>query len=293
MNSVMIPKAVRPKNKLKPFIMKKIMLVLFGLFLVVACNNTQKKEETPKDTSKETSKETTKVIPKIYPDKLQKVFNAHGGIDKWNAAQTLVYEMVKPQMTEKHITDLHSRKTRLEGKNYTIGYDGKDVWLAQKDSTAFRGNARFYHNLYFYFYAMPFVLGDDGITYDTTKSLEYENILYPGYEISYGENVGDSPEDNYFIYYNPETYQMEWLGYTVTYFNGKPSNKISYIRYEDWQKVNGVVLPKVITWHKTDEEGKLLDARNSVSFDNVSLTTKTMENTMYERPEGAVVVPKG
>ncbi|WP_162819923.1 DUF6503 family protein [Kordia sp. SMS9] len=273
--------------------MKKIMLVLFGLFLVVACNNTQKKEETPKDTSKETSKETTKVIPKIYPDKLQKVFNAHGGIDKWNAAQTLVYEMVKPQMTEKHITDLHSRKTRLEGKNYTIGYDGKDVWLAQKDSTAFRGNARFYHNLYFYFYAMPFVLGDDGITYDTTKSLEYENILYPGYEISYGENVGDSPEDNYFIYYNPETYQMEWLGYTVTYFNGKPSNKISYIRYEDWQKVNGVVLPKVITWHKTDEEGKLLDARNSVSFDNVSLTTKTMENTMYERPEGAVVVPKG
>jgi len=268
--------------------MKKITLALLGMFLIVSCNNTEKKEKTPETSQKETAK-----VTKTYPEKLQKVFDAHGGIDKWNAAQTLVYDMVKPKNTETHITDLPSRKTRLEGSNFTIGYDGKDVWLSQKDSTAFQGNARFYHNLYFYFYAMPFVLGDDGITYEKVKSLEYEGILYPGFKISYGENVGDSPEDNYFIYYNPETYQMEWLGYTVTYFNGKPSNKISYIRYGDWQKVDGVVLPKVITWHKTDESGKLLDARNSVSFTNVSLTDKTMENKMYERPADAIIVPKG
>jgi len=201
--------------------------------------------------------------------------------------------MVKPNNTEKHITDLHSRKTRLEGKNFTIGYDGTDVWLSQKDSTAFRSNARFYHNLYFYFYAMPFVLGDDGITYTKAENLSYDGVLYPGYKISYGENVGDSPEDNYFIYYNPETYQMEWLGYTVTYFNGKPSNKISYIRYSDWQKVNGVVLPKVLTWYKTDDKGNVTEARNSVTFTNVSLTNEMMKNEMYNRPEDGVIVPKG
>jgi len=269
--------------------MKKITMALLGMLLIVACNNTEKKVET----SKSKKEETTKVIPKIYPNKLQKVFDAHGGIDAWNKAQTLVYEMVKPKLTEKHITDLHSRKTRLEGEGFTIGYDGNDVWLAQKDTTAFRGNARFYHNLYFYFYAMPFVLGDDGINYGETESLEYEGILYPGYKISYGENVGDSPEDNYFIYFNPENYQMEWLGYTVTYFNGKPSNKISYIRYEDWQKVNGVVLPKVITWYKTNEEGKVSEARSSVSFTNVSLTNEMMKDDMYKKPEDAVIVPKG
>lgn len=268
--------------------MKNMAMALMGIFLIVACNTSDKKEKTP-----ETASKTQKVAAKKYPEDLQKVFDAHGGIDKWNAAQTLVYEMVKPNAVEKHITDLKSRKTRLQGKNFTIGYDGRDVWLAQKDSTAFGGNARFYHNLYFYFYAMPFVLGDDGITYEKAKDLTYKGVSYPGYKISYGKNVGDSPEDNYFIYYNPENYQMEWLGYTVTYFNGKPSNKISYIRYGNWQKVDGVVLPKVITWFTTDEKGVLQKPRNEVAFDNVTLTTETMEDRMYARPKDAVVVPKG
>lgn len=261
--------------------MKKITFTLLIAFLIVACKNNTNKKETKKIV------ETTKK----YPEAIQKIFDAHGGIDKWNAAQTLIYEMVKPNNTEKHITDVPTRKTRLEGKNFTIGYDGTDVWLAQQDTTAFRGNARFYHNLYFYFYAMPFVLGDDGIMYEKTGSLVYEGVSYPGYKISYGDDIGDSPKDNYFIFYNPESYQMEWLGYTVTYFNGQPSTKISYIRYGDWQKVNGVVLPKILTWYKS-ENNKVVEPRNSIAFTNVILTDKTMEAVKYSRPEGAVIVPK-
>lgn len=267
--------------------MKKITFILLASFLIIACGNNTKQNEATKQATEEVAEATKK-----YPEALQKVFDAHGGIDKWNEAQTLIYEMVKPKNTEKHITDLPSRKTRLEGKNFTIGYDGKDVWLAQQDTTAFRGNARFYHNLYFYFYAMPFVLGDDGITYEKAESLTYEGVSYPGYKISYGANVGDSPEDNYFIYYNPTSYQMEWLGYTVTYFNGKPSTKISYIRYEDWQKVNGVVLPKILTWYMS-KDNKVVEPRNSVEFTNVSLTNDEMEAATYTRPEDAVIVPKG
>jgi len=266
--------------------MKKSILAIFGMFLIIACKDDKKSTKTTETTQKE-----VKTTTKKYPESLQKVFDAHGGIDQWNAAQTLVYEMVKPDATEKHITDLHARKTRLEGKNFTIGYDGKDVWLAQKDTTAFKGNARFYHNLYFYFYAMPFVLGDDGITYTEVENLVFEDRSYPGYKISYGNGVGDSPEDNYFIYYHPETYQMEWLGYTVTYFNGEPSTKISYIRYSDWQNVNGVVLPKTLTWYKT-EENKITEVRNAVEFTNVSLSEKMMDQSLYERPEDAVIVPK-
>jgi hypothetical protein len=85
---------------------------------------------------------------------------------------------------------------------------------------------------------------------------------------------------------------MEWLGYTVTYFNGAPSTKVSYIRYTDWQKVDTVLLPKTLTWHKV-EDGKIKGIRNSVDFTNVTLTDKAMEAKMYERPEDGVVVPKG
>ena len=85
---------------------------------------------------------------------------------------------------------------------------------------------------------------------------------------------------------------MEWLGYTVTYYNGEPSNKVSYIRYGDWQEVNEILLPKTLTWHKT-EDGKVMEASKSVEFTNVSLTNKVMENSMFERPANGVVVPKG
>lgn len=266
--------------------MKRNLCFLLGTLLLTACA-----EQTKKPVASE-SNTVLNAITKKYPENLEKVFDAHGGINQWNKAQTLVYEMVKPDHLEKHTTDLPSRKTRIDGKNFTIGFDGKDVWLAQKDSTAFRSNARFYHNLYFYFYAMPFVLGDDGITYEKTESLLYDGVLYPGIKVSYGENIGDSPEDNYFLYYDPESYQMEWLGYTVTYFNGEPSDKVSYIRYGDWQKVKGVLLPKTLTWYHTDDTGKVTEARNTVTFTNVALTDKEYSNDTYAQPENAVVVPR-
>ena len=45
---------------------------------------------------------------------------------------------------------------------------------------------------------MPFVLGDDGITYQKVDDLKVGDVTYPGYKISYGDGVGDSPKDNYF-----------------------------------------------------------------------------------------------
>jgi len=83
----------------------------------------------------------------------------------------------------------------------------------ESDSTS-NGNPEFYYNVMFYFYAMPFVLADDGIIYGDIAPLEFEGTAYPGISISYKEGVGSSSKDEYFIYYNPETYQMaiKWLG---------------------------------------------------------------------------------
>ena len=33
--------------------------------------------------------------------------------------------------------------------------------------------------------------------------------------MSFNDGVGSSPKDDYIIYYNPDTYQMEWLAYTA------------------------------------------------------------------------------
>ena len=132
---------------------------------------------------------------------------------------------------------------------------------------------------------MPFVLADDGIEYAETTPIEFEGKKYPGIKISYKANVGTSPDDNYFVYYNPETYQMEWLAYTVTYFSKKPSTKTNIIRYNDWTDVNGFLLPKSLTWYKKDENGKVTEpARKPTEFTLPLVSQGQLEDSFFEKP---------
>lgn len=248
--------------------MKKSFILLTLSIVLLGCNTSEKKEE------KQLEKTT-----KNYPDALGKIFEKHGGIEAWNKEKTLSYKLKE----EEHITDLHSRKIIVKAENYALGFDGEEIWLKQQDSTAFTRNPAFYYNLFFYFYAMPFVLADDGIIYEEVEPLVYEDVSYPGIKISYKANVGTSPDDNYFIYYNPETYQMEWLGYTVTFKSKKPSDKVKMIRYNDWEDVNGFLLPKSITWYKEDKESGILNPiEKKVAFTSPLLVKESRSDDFYK-----------
>lgn len=254
--------------------MKKLILLSVLSLAVISCKQKAKKE-VESQPKVEVKKEDN------FPKALGEVFEKHGGIDAWRKAKTMSYKV----NTEEHTIDLPTRKTLVSSENYSMGYNGKDVWLSQKDTTAFKKDPKFYYNLYFYFYAMPFVLADDGITYSEVEPLEFEGVKYPGYKISYGSNVGTSPDDNYFIYYNAETKQMAWLGYTVTYFSKKPSEKISIIRYNDWENVNGFVLPKSITWYAKDENGALAKpAGDPLTFSEASISQAPLADNFFDKP---------
>lgn len=133
---------------------------------------------------------------------------------------------------------------------------------------------------------MPFVLADDGIIYEQAKPLVFENKEYPGFKISYKANVGASPDDNYYMYYNPESYQMEWLAYSVTYFSKKPSDKTNLIRYNEWSKVGGFLLPKSITWYKKDKNNEpLTPARAATVFSNRTVSKTALDEQMFHQPK--------
>ena len=135
----------------------------------------------------------------------------------------------------------------------------------------------------------PFVLADEGIIYSQTEPLSYEGVDYPGIRISYNDGVGVSPKDEYFIHYDAQTNQMAWLGYTVTYFSGEKSKKISWIRYNDWQEINDFVLPKSLTWFTVDD-GKLVAPRNTREFADVVLTQDEPDADLFAPIEGAEIV---
>ena len=258
--------------------------------LLIACKESQKEQPNSVETIEETTEITEIKLDKSYPEGMNKVFDAHGTYALWNDMKSLTFTLDKDP-SETHQIDLKSRKVRINSSDYTIGYDGKDVWI-DKEGKYPADRARFYHNLYFYFYAMPFILGDDGINYTEVPNLIVEGKEYPGYKISYEANVGDSPDDNYFIYMNPETNRMEWLGYTVTYGKDGPSNDISFIKYTDWEQINGLLLPKKLAWYKAEKGVPITKLNHEAMFSNVSIVKDVLDKSLFIKPEDAVIGSK-
>lgn len=257
--------------------MKKILL-LFAFVSIISCKN-----ESKKTTEKEVVKEEIKTEKKEnFPEELGKVFQTHGGINAWKKAQVLSFNIGQ----EIHTTDLHSRKTVINSPTYSLGFDGKEVWLDEEKEGSYKGNPAFYYNLYFYFYAMPFVLADDGIIYEKADTISFEGIEYPGFKISYQANIGTSPDDNYIVYYNPKTYQMEWLAYTVTFKSKQPNENYHIIKYSTWENVNGLVLPQEIIWYDMDENGNPTKASGKpVTFTLPLVSQGKLADSFFEKPK--------
>ncbi len=259
------------------------IILLFFTFLFSACQQAESnKQEQPK------TETATSIDLNRFPVALQKIFTKHGTIERWDKMHALSYEIEKEEGNEKQFVDLKNRRERIETSSYKTGFDGENFWL--EADTTYKGNPVFYHNLMFYFYAMPFVVADPGIHYDEVPPVEYEGKSYPGIRISYDDGVGISPKDEYFIHYNPETYEMAWLGYTVTYYSKEKSNKLGWIRYDDWKDFNGLRLPNSATWFKTTEEGKLDVPRRTRKFVNVMLQEQPFKDGVFAKTEKAEIV---
>ncbi|WP_378176711.1 hypothetical protein [Aquimarina sp. SS2-1] len=261
--------------------MRKISIFTLAMGILFSCKQAPKEEK--EIANEQPVEETTPDRSQDFPVDIAKVFKAHGGIETFDQQHTLIFELSNPEGNEKHTTDLKTRHARIETDKFVLGFDGKDAWIEQ-DSTYFKGNPRFYHNLMFYFYAMPFVLGDEGISYQKVDDLKVGDVSYPGYKISYGEAIGDSPKDNYFLYYDADSYKMKYLGYTVTFFSKESSEKISLIEYTDWNDVNGLLLPKTLKW-RAYEEGVVGEVKSERSFVNVAVSSEKMDASIFSKPK--------
>lgn len=266
--------------------MRKTIFLFFSVALLFACKH---EAHTHKDGEKHQhgEKHGKHVKAKMnYPKYVKDMLKAHGGMDKWNKLGAMSYEIVKEEGNEKQYINLGDRRERIESSNFTMGYDGKDFWM--EADTSVKTNPKFYKNLMFYFYAMPFVIGDPGIKYEKVEPLVFEGKSYPGFRVSYNSGIGVSPEDEYIIHFNEETKQMEWLAYTVTFFTQEKSSKLSWIRYDDWQDIGGVKLPSSMAWQKTEDNKPVGEANRRV-FANVKVQQEAFADSKFQATAGAKV----
>lgn len=263
----------------------KYQFALILLVLFFSCK--EKSKEVPSEVTAMPEVQVSSEANK-YPEALNKVFDAHGGLQNWRSKRTLEFEIPKPEARERHTVDLYSRKDKIALPEATLGYDGENLWLLDEAKT-YKGNVALYHNLMFYFYAMPYVFADNDINYKKAEDLVFKGKTYPGVHISYNDGVGASSKDEYYLHYDPETYQMAWLGYTFTYGTDEPSDDVRWIRYEDWMSVSDLVLPKAITWYVY--EGRVMRApKRTVSFENVTVSEIAKPDGFFKKPEKAEIV---
>ena len=234
---------------------------------------------------------TKSLTPKHWdniPSTLMAGLKAHGGVERWSEMRTLEYSFPKGASKEFHQVDLASRKVRITHDDYTIGYDGQEVWVSPDKEAFPQMPARFYHNLIFYFYAIPYVLTDPGINYEVLPDRTVNGKELNAVKITYNSGVGDAPEDYYIAHFDKTTNELYLLLYTVTYFSGKTNENFSALVYDEWTEVNGLKLPKVMKGFRYQAD--TLGAERYVRiFDDISIHETPLESGIFEMPENAEI----
>ncbi|MEO1053392.1 MAG: hypothetical protein AAFX87_22350 [Bacteroidota bacterium] len=265
--------------------MKKINLYFLALVVLImaSCAGGSGQQEESTQTESEATTVAEEKKPE-YPELLQKVFEAHGGLETWQAQGTLEYDLYKnEELTggEHQLIDLTNRKVLLSAEAYKIGFDGEEVWVSP-NKAAFGSSPRFYHNLFFYFFAIPFVFGDEGINYEVIGETTVAGKTYNAIKVSFNAGVGDAPDDYYIGHFNVDTNQLELLLYTVTYRSREKTENYNALVYE-WQEANGLIIPKSITGYKYSE-GELGDQRYKGIFENVTFKTEQPDQSVFAIP---------
>jgi hypothetical protein len=156
------------------------------------------------------------------------------------------------------LTDRNAGRIRLALNNGTVLiYDGKNVWMSPANAPI--NQPRFDALTWAYFLTVPFKLNDQGTHLANLGPLPLINGQnLPAAKLTFGPNVGDSPDDWYVCYVDPQTHWLRGMAYIVTY--GKSVDEAEKaphaITYDNYINVAGVILPRTWTfWNWTQDQG--------------------------------------
>ena len=257
-----------------------LLLAIFLPALTLGCQ--QQEDPLPADSAAATQTDQTPLLRVLAQG-----IEAHGGLAQWESMGSLAYDVTRGQKSERHLTALRTRQTIQEGPGYRLGYDGGRVWVEPRVDS-FPGDPNFSRGLDFYFFAIPFVLADPGTVHEDLGTVMMDGSPYDAVKVSFEAGVGDSPNDFYIAHFHPETNQLAYLLYTVTYRSGEPNENFSLRAYEEWQEVNGLIVPQKIVSYQWDRANNTIGAqRGETVYSNVTLSVASPEDADFMKPETA------
>ncbi|HAA19513.1 MAG TPA: hypothetical protein DCR93_08950 [Cytophagales bacterium] len=270
--------------------MNRIFLVALAVFFV-ACQSKEASDTTATAEEVRTSElpASDSRTPLVAP--LQK---AHG-MEVIRSISAVVGDLQlvqngEPILTSKMYVSGDGSRVRMEHSDGAVlVYDGTECWASTAEAAT--TNNRFHLLTWSYFLMAPFKITDPGTHLeDTGVRPNLSGQESPTFRLTFDNGIGDTPEDWYVIYQNPETQLMDAMSYIVTFSGPAEEAEPHAIHYQDYVEVAGVKLSTFWSLYNWSEDEGFQDALNfDITFKNPTVVEDVAG--LFNKPGAGVRLP--
>jgi len=224
-----------------------------------------------------------------FPEILQKVWEAHGGLQKWRQMNTLAFTLHQASLpVNQQLVDLNSGKVLIRNGEVRVGYDGNEVWhIDNPSSHLLLENHQAFHYGHYFFVTMPFLLSDDDVGQQLIGQQRIGGKLYVALEVDFRNHTEFPSREKFLMLLDPATHQMTWM---LKKINTEVDNDLYSARlYKNWQWVNGLLLPlqcEKYTW----QNERLGEIQEVWEYLDLSIEILPSDQSMFLRPADAQVL---
>lgn len=231
---------------------------------------------------------------------LEPALKAHGGLEKWRSYGAVEFDHTwtsKRGVKKEHqVFDLRSRDGLITSDNYTLGATGGEVWIKPSLDALGGTPPRFYIWTPFYFFAMPFVLADPGARQESLGKKMFQGREFDAVKVTFEKGTGDSADDSYVAYINPESGELKLVIYVVTYPALRKDKPIDQLKpnalvFEEWQDAGGLRVLKRGSFYDWKNETIEGEPGPVMEFANVQFSDKQPDQSKFGKPADAVIAP--
>ena len=230
--------------------------------------------------------------------RIWQAMEAHGGLSTWYANGPLYFQFNYQPLDDGtprntyEVANYWSAQTRhqlAEDTTVQYGWDGQQAWAT--DTAAIPYNVRFWSLTPYYFVGIPFVLGDEGVNLESLGEDTFEEKTYDLVKVTFGEGVGDAPDDYYVIYVGQEDHRVGAIRYIVSYPGYFPDGghlPEKLMACDGAQTVGGITLPEGYRtfWWKEDAAGEHI---TDISVSEVAFRPEIRQD-YFDTPAEAVAL---
>ena len=168
----------------------------------------------------------------------------------------------------------------------TLVFDGERAWVSP--SAAKVPMVRFQLLTWPYFLAVPFKLRDPGTFLAPHGTRPLHGVPHETALLTFDAGIGDSPDDWYVVYQDPETDRLAAVAYIVTYgtTTAEAEKEPHVLVYEDYRTIDGVALAtRWVMYNWSLAEGAVGEPLGDVRLSNIRFVEP--DEHQFERPVDA------